>query len=250
MIKLVKKVAAFLFLIWGFLIFISAMILVFPFILIFSAIFEKKKAQDVLFFFLKVWARIFSVLCFFPVRTIGKEKLNPNKACIYVCNHNSYLDAIAVVLSIPGSFKPLGKIEMVKTPIFGMIYKRVVVLIDRKSQESRARSVEELKIDLNNGQSILIFPEGTMNRTESALSEFYDGAFRLAIETQTDIVPMAILNARKLLPRNKPMDVCPGLLECVFADRVEVSRLIPDDLGKLKKRVYDCIEKLILEKGI
>jgi 1-acyl-sn-glycerol-3-phosphate acyltransferase len=89
-----------------------------------------------------------------------------------------------------------------------------------------------------------------MNKTESALSEFYDGAFRLAIETQTDIVPMAILNARKLLPRNSPMDVCPGLLECVFADRIEVSSLIPDDLGKLKKRVYDCIENLILEKGI
>jgi 1-acyl-sn-glycerol-3-phosphate acyltransferase len=250
MIKHLKKAFAFLFLVWGFLVFILAMILVFPFILITSAIFKKKKAQDILFFFLKLWAWIFSVLCFFPVKTRGKEKLNADKACIYVCNHNSYLDAIAVVLSIPGSFKPLGKIEMVKTPIFGMIYKRVVVLIDRKSQESRARSVEELKIDLSNGQSILIFPEGTMNKTESALTKFYDGAFRLAIETQTDIVPMAILNSRKLLPRNRPMDICPGPLECVFADRIEVSRLIPDDLDKLKKRVYDCIENLILEKRI
>jgi 1-acyl-sn-glycerol-3-phosphate acyltransferase len=139
---------------------------------------------------------------------------------------------------------------MVKTPIFGMIYKRVVVLIDRKSQESRARSVEELKIDLSNGQSILIFPEGTMNRTESALSEFYDGAFRLAIETQTDIVPMAILNARRLLPRNSPMDISPGTLECVFTDRIEVCGLIPEDLSDLKKRVYDRMENLILEKGV
>jgi 1-acyl-sn-glycerol-3-phosphate acyltransferase len=250
MIEPLKKVAAFLFIVWGFLVFISAMVLVFPFILIISAIFKKKKAQDIIFFFLKVWAWIFSVLCFFPVKTRGKEKLNPDKACIYVCNHNSYLDAIAVVLSIPGSIKPLGKIEMVKTPIFGMIYKRVVVLIDRKSQESRARSVEELKIDLSNGQSILIFPEGTMNRTESALSEFYDGAFRLAIETQTDIVPMAILNARRLLPRNSPMDISPGMLECVFTDRIKVSGLIPEDLGDLKKRVYDCMEQLIKEKGV
>jgi len=245
MVKLLKKVAALLFLIWGFLVFISAMILVFPFILLTSAIFRKKKAQDIIFFFLKVWAWIFSVLCFYPVRTKGRETLNPDKACIYVCNHNSYLDAIAVVLSIPGSFKPLGKIEMVKTPIFGMIYKRVVVLIDRKSQESRARSVEELKIELGNGQSILIFPEGTINQTNAPLSEFYDGAFRLAIETQTDIVPMVILNARKLLPRINPLDIKPGLLECIFAKRVRVAGLNSDDTGILKTRVYRCMEELI-----
>jgi len=247
MVKLLKKVAAFLFLVWGFLVFISAMIIVFPFILVMSALFKKKRAQDILFFFLKVWALIFSVLSFFPVRTSGRKTLNTDKACIYVCNHNSYLDAIAVVLSIPGSFKPLGKIEMVKTPIFGMIYKRVVVLIDRKSQESRARSVEELKLDLENGQSILIFPEGTMNRSDAPLSEFYDGAFRLAIETQTDIVPMVILNARKLLPRNKPLDISPGLLKCVFAERVEVKGLEAEDLGELKTRVYRCMEELIVE---
>jgi 1-acyl-sn-glycerol-3-phosphate acyltransferase len=91
--------------------------------------------------------------------------------------------------------------------------------------------VEELKIDLGNGQSILIFPEGTMNRSDAPLSEFYDGAFRLAIETQTAIVPMVILNARKLLPRDNPLAIRPGVLECVFADRVEVTGLKPDDLG-------------------
>ncbi|HQT24815.1 MAG: hypothetical protein B7X86_16810 [Sphingobacteriales bacterium 17-39-43] len=250
MVKLLKKVAAFLFLIWGFLVFISAMILVFPLILLISALVQKKKSQDLIFFFLKIWAWIFSVLCFFPVRTRGRNSLDPDKACIYVCNHNSYLDAIAVVLAIPGSFKPLGKIEMVKIPIFGMIYKRVVVLIDRKSPESRARSVEELKIDLGNGQSILIFPEGTMNRSDEPLSEFYDGAFRLAIETQTAIVPMVILNARKLLPRDYPLAIRPGVLECVFADRVEVTGLKPDDLGDLKARVYKCMEDLIIENRV
>ena len=247
MVKLLRKVAAFLFLIWGFLVFISAMILVFPLIILMSVLFKKKKAQDIIFLFLKIWAWIFSVLCFFPIRIRGRERLDPDKACIYVCNHNSYLDAIAVVLAVPGSFKPLGKIEMVKTPIFGMIYRRVVVLIDRKSQESRARSVEELKIDLSNGQSILIFPEGTMNRSDAPLSEFYDGAFRLAIETQTAIVPMVILNARKLLPRNRPLAVRPGVLECVFADRVEVTGMEPDELGNLKTRVYKCMEELIIQ---
>ena len=242
---ILKKAGSGIFLIWCFLVFISAMIMVFPFILISSVLFIGRKAQNIFFFFLKIWAGIFSILCFFPVRAEGRRSSKPKKAYIYVCNHNSYLDAIAVVLAIPGSFKPLGKIEMVKTPIFGMIYRRVVVLIDRKDKESRTRGVEELKIDLAGGQSILIFPEGTMNRSKEPLAEFYDGAFRLAIETQTDIAPLVILNARKLLPRNKPFAAKPGLLTCVFAEPVKVKGLTADDLEDLKSIVRKSMESII-----
>lgn len=238
-----RKIAAILYLSWGFLVFITAMILVFPFIVLLSVLLKGKKAQDSIFFFLKIWAAIFSVLCFFPVRSRGINKAD--KAYIYVCNHNSYLDAIAVVSAIKGSFKPLGKIEMVKIPIFGLIYKKVVVLIDRKSKESRARSVEELKADLAKGQSILIFPEGTMNRTDEALADFYDGAFRIAIETQTDIAPMVILNARKLLPRSNPLAIQPGLITCVFAEPLKVAGMVPEDLEQLKSRVRETMEKMI-----
>jgi 1-acyl-sn-glycerol-3-phosphate acyltransferase len=242
---MLKKIIAVLFIGYSLSIFILAMLIVMPFILIISLLFKHKQAQDIIFIFLKVWAGIFSVLCFFPIRSRGYKLHNPDKAYIYVSNHNSYLDAIAVVLSISGSVKPLGKIEMVKTPLFGMIYKRVVVLIDRKDKESRARSVEELKTDLARGQSILIFPEGTMNKTESNLADFYDGAFRLAIETQTDIAPMAILNARNLLPRANPLDVKPGTVTCVFDEPIQVAGLKPEDLEDLKERVRSRIELLM-----
>lgn len=242
---LIKRIASVLLLIWGFLVFISAMILVLPFILISSAFFKAKQGQDIIFLFLKIWAWIFSILCFFPVRVQNRHLISPKKAYIYVCNHNSYLDAIAVVIAIPGSFKPLGKIEMVKTPIFGLIYRKVVVMIDRKSKESRSQSVEELKDDLSKGQSILIFPEGTMNRSSSTLTEFYDGAFRLAIETQTPLAPLAIINTRNLFSRNRPLSARPGLIKCIFDAPVEVSGLRADDLEALKAKVYKRMENLI-----
>ena len=244
MLQAIKKIASILFLCWGSFVFIAAMILVFPFILILSVLVRnRKKAQDSIFFFLKIWAWIFSILCFYPVRTKGINKAA--EACIYVCNHNSYLDAIAVVIAISGSFKPLGKIEMVKIPVFGLIYQKIVVLIDRKSKESRARCVEELKADLANGQSILIFPEGTMNRTNEALADFYDGAFRMAIETQTDIVPMVILNARRLFPRSRPLDIKPGLITCVFGGSVPVKGLQADDIETLKAQTRKIMEEMI-----
>ncbi len=243
--SIIKKVSAALFLIWGLFVFITAMILVLPFILLSSVIFQGKRRQDIAFFFLKIWGWIFSILCFYPVRVKNRKIINPDKAYIYVSNHNSYLDAIAVVIAIPGSFKPLGKIEMAKMPIFGLIYRRVVVMIDRKSKESRAKSLEDLKYYLSKGRSILIFPEGTMNNSSYPLAEFYDGAFKLAIETQTPIAPMIILNARDLLPRISPLSAKPGLIKCVFDTPVEVSGLGSEDVDSLKAKVYNRMESLI-----
>lgn len=247
--RLVSRIGSVIFLIWSLSVFATAMIVVLPFIVIISALFKGKKATDSIFFFLRIWAWTFSVFCFFPVRIKREALIDPGKACIYVCNHNSYLDAIAVVIAIPNAFKPLGKIEMVKIPLFGLIYKRVVVLIDRASKESRARSVEELKDDLAKGQSILIFPEGTMNRGDETLSDFYDGAFRLAIETQTPLVPMVILNARQLFPRARPFEARPGTITCIFDKPVSINGLTSQDLEDLKEKVHERMEK-ILEKPL
>src|SRR6476660_7014628 len=160
----IKRFCSLIFMIWGFVTFIASMLLVLPFIFITSALFEGKRSSDIIFFFLNIWGWIFCLLSFYRIQTRNRAAINPDKAYIYVCNHNSYLDAVAIVLAIPGSFRPLGKIEMVKIPVFGLIYRKVVVMIDRASKESRQRSVDELKQDLSKGQSILIFPEGTMNR--------------------------------------------------------------------------------------
>ena len=150
-----------------------------------------------------------------------------------------------MVISAPKVFKPLGKIEMLKIPIFGMIYKRMVVMINRKDKQSRLRCIEELKIELASGLSILIFPEGTMNRTEEALAEFYDGAFRLAIETQTAIVPVAIFNARNLMPRKNMLLVRPGRISCVYGSPIEVTGLSETEIPKLKAKAHHILESMI-----
>lgn len=240
-----SRIFSLLFMIWGFVIFIAAMLLVLPFIFITSALFKGKRGAEIIFVFLNIWGWLFCTLCFYRIKTQNRSVIDPQKAYIYVSNHNSYLDAVAIVLAIPGSFKPLGKIEMVKIPIFGLIYRKVVVMIDRASKESRLESVEELKHDLAEGQSILIFPEGTMNRSNKPLCDFYDGAFRLAIETQTPIAPMVIINARNLFPRADPLAARPGVITCIFDKPIEVNGLVADDLEMLKARVYGNMEALI-----
>lgn len=242
-----RKVLTALYLFYAALIFIGLMFLVLPLVLIVSAILNVSTSKKAILFFLRCWAWGFSIASFFWVKTINKHLIDPSLPHIYVGNHGSYLDAIGVCISVPQYFSPLGKVEMTKVPIFGLIYKRIVVLIDRSSKESREKSVNALKGDLAKGESILIFPEGTMNKTGQPLSEFYDGAFRIAIETQTTLMPFVMINNRELLPRISPLKAHPGLIKTIFITPVNVKGLTLDDLPVLKQKVYDLMEETILK---
>jgi len=242
-----RKVLTALYLLYAALIFIGLMLIVLPLVLITSAVFNQNTSKKIILFFLRCWAFGFSIPTFFWVKTINQHIINRNLPHIYVGNHGSYLDAIAVCLSIPQYFSPLGKVEMTKIPVFGLIYKRIVVLIDRSSKESRAQSVNALKADLAKGESVLIFPEGTMNKTQQHLSEFYDGAFRIAIETQTTLMPFVMINNSALLPRINPLKARPGIIKTVFITPVDVKGLTLDDLPMLKQKVFDLMEEAMIK---
>ncbi len=241
-----RKIFGALYLAYGLIVFFAVMLLFLPFIIL-STFLPEKLGSTVPFFFLRCWAFLFSTLSLFFYRVNGADKIDKSKPYIYVPNHGSYLDATAVVFATPTAFKPLGKIEMSKVPIFGFIYRRVVVMVDRSTKESRTESVEKLKVVLQNGISTLIFPEGTMNRTPHVLKDFYDGAFRIAIETNTPIAPFVIINARKIMPRNNPLTVHPGIIDIIFADPIDVSNYKIEDLETLKLRVYKLMEEMILQ---
>ncbi|MGM9479119.1 lysophospholipid acyltransferase family protein [Pedobacter sp. GSP4] len=239
-----RKLLGGFYLLYSAIVFFVFMVIVCPFIIICTGLFNEKKGRKISFCFLKFWALGFSTFTFLWFTASGQE-IDTSRAYIYVGNHSSFLDAVAIVTCIPQAFSPLGKIEMLKIPVFGWIYKRLVVMIDRSSRESRDHSVAELLKDLAEGQSILIFPEGTMNKSDQPLNPFYDGAFRLAIETQTPILPFAILNSRAHLPRTDPLLIKPGLIKTVFGEAIEVKGLVAEDLEGLKLKTFEAILTLM-----
>lgn len=242
-----NKIIRLLYLFYAASIFIGLMFVVLPFILVLTSILPKNNGKKTGMFFLRCWAWGFSIFSFFWIKTLNRELIDKSKSHIYVGNHGSYLDAVAVCISIPQYFSPLGKIEMAKIPFFGSIYRRVVVMIDRSSRESREKSVNALKTDIKNGQSVLIFPEGTMNKTTAPLSDFFDGAFRIAIETQTSLMPFVMINNSTLLPRTTPLKARPGIIKTVFLGEVNVTDLTLADLPALKQQVFKMMEDAIIE---
>jgi 1-acyl-sn-glycerol-3-phosphate acyltransferase len=87
------------------------------------------------------------------------------------------------------------------------------VIVDRKNDQSRKESYDAMKRVLANGLDMLIYPEGTRNKTSEPLKSFYDGAFKLAIETNTPIIPVVLLNTKKILPPYPIMFLKPGKIQ-------------------------------------
>lgn len=167
---------------------------------------------------------------------------NKNRQYIFVANHISYMDIPPVLLAIHQPIRILGKYEMVKIPIFGWIYRIAVVLVDRSSPEARARSVRALKSALKKNISIFIFPEGTFNETSKPLKDFYDGAFRLAIEMQTPIKPLLFIDTFDRLDYRSFLNLTPGPNRVVHLAEVSVEGLTMHNVKELKQKVHAIMD--------
>ena len=196
--------------------------------------------------FLKLWSWIFSMLTFIRYSFVGRENFHKGKSHIYVSNHTSFLDIPGLCLMIPGEFRPLAKKELLKIPVFGWIAQSAAIIVDRSSGESRKKSMDKLKRIKLEGLSILIFAEGTQNRTKEVLQPFKDGAFRIAIDTQEPILPMVVVGAGPLMPPGT-LHLKPGKVKVVVAPEIPTTGLAYDDIPKLKRQTFEVMKELIMK---
>lgn len=196
--------------------------------------------------FLRIWSWVFSKLTFIRYDFYGTENFRRGQSYIYVSNHTSFLDIPGLWMIIPGEKKPLAKKELLKIPVFGWIARSAAVIVDRSSGESRKKSMDKLKKTLADGTSILLFAEGTQNRSKEALQPFKDGAFRIAIDTQQPILPMVVVGAGPLMPPGT-VRMKPGRVKVIVAPEIPTAGLTSEDQGRLKEITFDTMKKMITE---
>lgn len=166
---------------------------------------------------------------------------NRKQKYIFVLNHISYLDIPVMILGIRQPMRILAKTGPHKVPFFGYYYRKSTVMVDRSSLISRSKSVEALKHYLEKGISIVIFPEGTFNMGHQPLKSFYDGAFRIAIETQTNIKPIIMVDTYERFYYHG-LSLEPGKCRVVYLEEVSVQGLTLNDVEALKTKVYRQME--------
>lgn len=202
------------------------------------------RAVSVTYFFMKAWSWVFSMLTFIRYDIIGRENIEKGKAYIYVSNHTSFLDLPGIAMTIRGQFRPLAKKELLKIPVFGWITRATCVVVDRSSGESRKKSINYLKNILNLGINILIFPEGTQNRTKEIMQPFKDGAFRIALDTQRPIMPMVVIGAGKLMPPGT-INLKPGRIKIVVGQEISLSNEPVESTADLKNKTFEVLLHMI-----
>ena len=241
--KVIKKIVQTLYIFWVFLVFTVFMLLFLPMITI--PFLFGTRISWIGYAFLKAWSRIFSILTFIHYYMYGRENFKKGKSYIYVSNHTSFLDIPGVCLTIPGEFRPLAKKELLKLPVFGMIARGAAIIVDRSSPESRKKSIDKLKQVLKKGINILLFAEGTQNRSKEVLQPFHDGAFRIAIDAQQPIIPIVIIGAGKLMPPGT-VKLRPGKIKIMVGKEIETRGLTTADSTQLKMQTFDIMKEMIV----
>ena len=231
---------------YAFIIFVAIMLLIFPFVVM-ASFFGRIRGGNMILRLCMLWSD-----CWFPLILIFHKKIyeaphDKKRSYIFVSNHISYLDAAIIVKAFRQPVRPLGRAELSKVPVFGFIYRNAIVTVDRSSPENRAKSVRLLKSVIRKGISVLVFPEGTFNMTHQPLKEFYDGAFRVAIETQTPIKPVLFLDAYSRMQYRSLFSLTPGSSRIVYMDEIPVKGLTPADVTMLKEKVYKIMENKLIE---
>ncbi len=134
------------------------------------------------------------------VRVSGRRKIPWRKPCILVSNHQSMVDIpVLYLLFVP--FKWVSKKENFRLPIIGWLMRLNDYLeIDRGQKDSLVKLMDKARKFIEEGNSIMIFPEGT-RYPGGSLGPFKEGAFRMALDNRADIIPILLEGTAKALPK-------------------------------------------------
>jgi len=177
---------------------------------------------------------------FWKVRVEGEVPARSAHPFVVVANHESLAD-IVLIGWLPWDMKWLSKSSIFRVPFLGLMMRMAGdVPVRRHEADSRARSYDALRRWLERDASVMIFPEGTRSRTREMLP-FHNGAFRLAIEMEVPVLPLAVHGTREAIRKGSMKfgnaDVVVRILE-----PVPTAHLDPGDVPSLRAEVRQRIE--------
>lgn len=188
------------------------------------------------------WAGVNGVMFFVNcvgvhVHIRGTERIPPG-TCIFAANHTSSADAPAVVGAIPRRIAILLKRSLFEWPIVGQAFRLAhFIPVDRFNRESAIESLEKATEALRNGQSFLIYPEGTRS-PDGRLQEFKRGTAVMAIKSGVSVVPVACSGAHRVMEKRK-LKIKPGHILVEFLDPIDPTKYSFDEREVLIREIHD-----------
>jgi 1-acyl-sn-glycerol-3-phosphate acyltransferase len=191
-------------------------------------------------FVARQWVRWICFTCGIDVTASGLDAIDRDQPYVVMSNHQSVFDIVAIVSTLPISWRFVAKRELGWIPFFGWaLHAGKHVIIDRGRRERSVRSLHAAAERVRAGTSAIIFPEGTRSPT-GELREFKSGGFHLAMEAGVPILPASVSGSRWITPKGS-LRIESGRIGIHYGTPIPTQGLDPEERTALKHRVRHAI---------
>lgn len=196
----------------------------------------------------RLWSSLFFAFGFVRFEIQRDHRLDSKQVYVFCSNHFSYLDIPAFVKILPNYFSFVGKASIKKVPLFGYLYSRLNILVDRKDRASRTATLSKSIRALQSNRSIIIFPEGGIvsNNFPFMANPLKDGAFAMAIQQQVPVLPVSFLNNFQMMDDDY-FALKPGKIKVIIHAPIETKGMTQEDMPMLREKVFQTIQQPILD---
>ncbi len=195
----------------------------------------------VFFWLARRWSRGVLAICGLRLGTRGRDLVDASSHYVYVSNHASLFDIPVLTAALPTDIRIVYKKELEKIPIFGWNLKwGPYIAIDRGNRTEAVRSVDEAARRIRDGDSVLLYAEGTRTR-DGRLQSFKRGAFNLAVRSGVQVVPVTINGTFRIMARGS-LAIRPGPVEVVLNPPISVD---PEGGREEELRVMEEVRRAI-----
>ncbi|MDX9709749.1 MAG: lysophospholipid acyltransferase family protein [Trichloromonas sp.] len=201
-------------------------------------------SPDYLHNYARLWARVGLRLAGVRLKVSGREHLRAGEPVIYMSNHASNFDILALFAGLPGQFRWLAKEELFRIPLFGLAMRRAgYIPLDRSDRRKALHSMTEAAKRIRGGASVVIFPEGTRS-ADGILQPFKKGGFLIALKAGVPVQPVAISGSFAVMPKSSRR-IHGGLIEVRILPAIATAELAAADTEKLLATVQGRIESAV-----
>ena len=188
----------------------------------------------------RTYARI--ALWFFRIQVMGRglTNIDSGKPYVFMSNHASHADSLALATVISHPLHWVFKKELARIPVFGWVLLACgQVMVDRSSPERSKAALEEALSGLSGNNSVMIYPEGTRSRNGDLLP-FKKGGFRMALQVGLPIVPVRVSGSREVVAADT-LRVRPGTITVEIFPPIETRGKTAADIPELMAEVREAM---------
>jgi 1-acyl-sn-glycerol-3-phosphate acyltransferase len=189
-----------------------------------------------------IYCRGFFIIMGFTPTYSGLELIDFKKTYVLVSNHESHMDVQSIFMSYPKYLRFIAKKELKYVPVVGWVIMSLGMLfVDRSNKDKARESMKKAAEKVRAGVNIISFPEGTRSKT-GELKAFKKGLFGLAMDAGVDVIPVAVIGAREVMPAGK-LKLRPGPIHVAFGAPINTARF-SNDVDGLANEAREQILKM------